>query len=155
MVTRLHRAGWVKTPERGVALVITLIMLSVITFMAVTFLVVSRVQRGAVETDSDQLAAKLAAEQAVEVALAELVTPIIANSNVASYNMRVSTNYITRGFIPGNTWPTNVAYSYQNGLPLNNLNDLYQNLGNLLYDPRPPVFIVTNQNTGQQEFRYY
>ena len=35
-------------PEQGVALVITLILLSVITFMAVTFLVFSRSEKGAV-----------------------------------------------------------------------------------------------------------
>jgi Tfp pilus assembly protein PilX len=40
--------------DHGVALVITLVLLSVITFMAVTFLVVSRSQHGSVATETDQ-----------------------------------------------------------------------------------------------------
>src|SRR5262245_7330677 len=117
MVTKLHRAE--QKGERGVALVITLIMLSVITFMAVTFLVVSRSQQSAVTTDSDTMTAKLAADLAVERGIADLVMPILAFSNAANYDMRVSTNYVTKGFITGNTLPTNVAYNYPNGAPLN------------------------------------
>jgi len=30
-----------------------------------------------------------------------------------------------------------------------------QNLANLFYSPRPPVFVITNQQTGAREFRYY
>ena len=51
--------------ERGVALVITLILLAVITFMAVTFLVVSRSEKGAVVTTTDQTIARMAADAAL------------------------------------------------------------------------------------------
>src|SRR6185369_13499130 len=40
--------------QQGVALVVTLIMLSVITFMAIAFLVLSRGERSSVTTATDQ-----------------------------------------------------------------------------------------------------
>jgi Tfp pilus assembly protein PilX len=40
--------------ERGVVLVITLVMLSVVTFMAITFLAVSRRERAAVSVVEEQ-----------------------------------------------------------------------------------------------------
>ena len=61
--------------ERGVALVITLVLLSVITFMAVTFLVVSRSQHGSVATETDQTIARLAADSAIERAIAATPRP--------------------------------------------------------------------------------
>ena len=67
--------------QRGVALVITLVLLSVITFMAVTFLVVSRGQHGAVATETDQQIARFAADTARERAIAELLAPILATTN--------------------------------------------------------------------------
>src|SRR4051812_3624756 len=57
--------------ERGVALVITLILLSVITFMAVTFLVITQAERKSVTTSVDQLTAKQAAESAFQMAQIE------------------------------------------------------------------------------------
>ncbi|PYL00803.1 MAG: hypothetical protein DME19_03875 [Verrucomicrobia bacterium] len=46
-----------------------------------------------------------------------------------------------------------MSYTYANGQPLS-ANDFRQNLLNLYYDPRPPVFVVTNSN-GSNEFRFY
>src|SRR5262249_28448793 len=57
-----------KDGEEGVALVITLILLSVITFMAITFLVVSRGEKSTVGSVTEQTTARLAAEQALEMA---------------------------------------------------------------------------------------
>src|SRR5690348_8817104 len=54
--------------EEGVALVITLILLSVITFMAITFLVVSRGEKSTVGSVTEQTTSRLAAEQALEMA---------------------------------------------------------------------------------------
>jgi hypothetical protein len=55
-------------------------------------------------------------------------------------------------------WETNVSYAYPDGTPLPrtgpNADDFNQNLANLFYDPRPPVF-VTNRQTGVADFRYY
>src|SRR4051812_42594215 len=52
--------------ESGVALVITLTLLSVITFMAVTFLVVSRSEQGSVGSATDQNTATLSADAGFE-----------------------------------------------------------------------------------------
>src|SRR6266567_2439964 len=147
------------SPTAAVALVITLILLSVITFMAVTFLVVSRAQKGAVNTTTDQTTAKLAADAAFERAKAELLAPIMAFTNQSAYGLRVSTNYINPiGFIASGvayTSFTNVSYNYPNGQPLTG-KDALQNLGNLLYDPRPPVFVATNRLfPNSNEFRFY
>lgn len=150
--------------RQGVALVVTVIMLSVITFLAVAFLVLTRREKGAVTTSADQVRARLAAEYALERAQAQLLAPIQAFTNPALYDLRVSTNYINplgfdprqspRGQIlpPARHWLTNVSYTYANGAPLNP-DDYRQNLANLYYDPRPPVF-VTNAN-GTVEFRFY
>src|SRR6185436_12404160 len=151
-----------RNSQQGVALVITLILLSVITFMAVTFLAVSRRERTAVTTQSDQTDAKLAADAGLERAKAVLVVPIMAYSNAVSVRLRVSTNYSNPlGFDPGlapnaNRY-TNVNYDYttKNRNPLKP-DQMVQNVANLFYDPRPPVFIRTNgARAGVSEFRYY
>jgi hypothetical protein len=136
-------------------------MLSVITFMAIAFLVLSRGERTSVGTATDQSIARLAAENALERVQAELVAPMIVSGNASSFGLTVSTNYISQiGFQGGNaiqpilTSATNVAYNYPNGSPLK-LKDMLQNLTNLLISPRPPVFIVTNRTTGASDFRYY
>lgn len=59
--------------EAGVALIITLILLAVITFMAVTFLVVSRGQKSSVGTYTDMAIAREAANAAVERVKAEVM----------------------------------------------------------------------------------
>ena len=153
--------GFRPSRESGVALVITLIMLSVITFMAIAFLVLSRGERSSVGTATDQSLARLAADNALERVQAELVAPMIVSGNASSFGLMVSTNYISQiGFQGGNAFPailtsaTNVSYNYPNGGPLN-LKDMLQNLTNLLISPRPPVLIVTNRTTGATDFRYY
>ena len=55
--------------QRGVALIVTLLLLSIITFMTITFLVVSRSQKGSVVTETDQSIARLAADTALELSL--------------------------------------------------------------------------------------
>src|SRR5512143_305716 len=51
------------TPHsQGVALVVTLVLLSVITFMAITFLIVSHSQHGSVTTQTDLAVARFAAD---------------------------------------------------------------------------------------------
>jgi len=147
--------------ERAVALVITLIMLSVITFMAIAFLVLTRGERSSVGTATDQSIARLAADNALERVQAELIAPMIVSGNASSFGLTVSTNYISQIGFQGNfanqsilTSVTNVAYNYPTGGPLNQ-KDMLQNLTNLLISPRPPVFIVTNRNTGASDFRYY
>jgi hypothetical protein len=155
-----HSAHRTPHSEQGVALVITLVLLSIITFMAVAFLVVSHSQHGSVVNETDQAVARLATEAGRERALAQLITPILASTNEFNYGLLVSANYINPGgFISGNSNPTNVNYFDTRGAflkpgPPNY--DLEQNLANLLFDPRPPVFIVTNAlAVKSNEFRSY
>jgi hypothetical protein len=150
------------THHSGVALVVTLVLLSVITFMAVTFLVVSQSQQGAVATDTDQAIARLAADTARERAIVQLLAPILTWTNELNYGLLVSTNYINSdGFdqtlaAPGPVNPTNVNYDYTRAGAALNPNQRLQNLANLLYDPRPPVFIVTNAlAANSNDFRFY
>jgi hypothetical protein len=79
------------------ALVITLLLLAAITFMAITFLVVSRSEKGAVTTQTDMALARLAADTAMERAKAEALASIIAYTNPFSTELTVSTNYIRPG----------------------------------------------------------
>jgi hypothetical protein len=136
--------------EGGVALVITLILLSVVTFLAVAFLFLSRRERGAVTTSVDQTTSRLAAEAAVEHAKATVLAPIIATTNGFSYDLTVSRNFINPlGFVRLSASPTNVNYDY-----LASEADLEQNIANLFYNPRPPVFIA-DRRSGLTDFRYY
>ena len=144
-----------KRRERGVILVITLLLLTVITFMAITFLVISRTERGAVATTTDQAIARLAADTAREQAQAQIVASMMAFTNPFSYGLIVSTNFVNReGFAPGISNPTNVNYDYRVGGGALSLNDRLQNLANLYYSPRPPVY-MTNRIARSNEFRFY
>src|SRR4051812_22169245 len=76
-----------KSRERGIALVITLILLSIITFMAVAFLVLSRGQKSNVTTVMDQAQARMGADEALERAEADLLSVMIASGNESGYGM--------------------------------------------------------------------
>jgi hypothetical protein len=143
------------TSESGVALIVTVIMISVITFLTVAFLALSGRERNSVKTSTAQTTARLAADEATVRAQTEILAAIIATTNITSFDLLVSTNYIYNpGFISGRADPTNVNYNYANGNPLNPADALI-NVGNLLYSPRAPVYIETNAVTGASEFRYY
>src|SRR5215831_4352228 len=75
---RSSRLTSATSSERGIALVITLILLSVITFMAVTFLVLSRSEKGAVTTDIDQAIAQQGVDEANAQANVKLVSLVMA-----------------------------------------------------------------------------
>jgi hypothetical protein len=144
----------------GIALIITLIMLSIITFMAVTFLVLSQRERSSVNTAMDQKIARDATDTAFSRVSAELLTRMMVHTNFQDMNLIVSTNYYNAvGFHPTLALsPTNVNYEYLDGggfNPFNNSQDWEVNIASLLYSPRPPVFVVTNAATGQAEFRFY
>jgi hypothetical protein len=143
--------------QRGVALIITLILLGVVTFMAVAFLALSRRERGAVTTVTDTAGARLAADAALAKAEAQVMANVLSTTNPYSFGLLVSTNFINPvGFDNANLTPFwNINYDYQtNGFPLSQ-NQFLTLLTNLWYSPRPPVFIVTNQQTGGSDFRYY
>src|SRR5437867_1528786 len=140
--------------QRGIALVITLVMLSVVTFMAVVFLAISRRERASVSASADFADAHLMADAALERAKSEVLSRILATTNVGAYDLIISTNLVNpRGFIAGNASLTNVSYWLAPNPAINppaalkpNLNkaNRIQNIANLQYDARPPVFIRTN-----------
>src|ERR1035437_9285053 len=145
--------------EQGIALVITLIMLSVTLVMAVAFLAIANRERNAVTTTTDTATARHGAETALAYAEAQIVANILS-SNAAAYNfsLLVSTNYINaNGF--DSVWganPANVNYDYLiNGSTIFTTAERNQNIANLWFLPRAPVFITTNRVTGGADFRYY
>lgn len=148
-----------RASQHGIALVITLIMLSVVTVMAVIFLGISRRERASVGVTANLTDARLATDAGIARAQAELIAQIAARTNLFAYDLIVSTNYINpNGFVSGNTNPANVSYTYANGNLLTDA-DHQRNVANLLFDPRPPVYITTtNRNASGQllkDFRFY
>lgn len=138
--------------QQGIALVITLILLSVTLVMAVAFLAISRRGRVAVTTTEDTATAKFAADAALAKAEARIVSQILTTTNPYVFSLVVSTNYVNYyGFNPDeDNNPTNVNYDYY-GPPKSgplSAQDLEYNIANLYYDPRPPVFY-------SNDFRFY
>jgi len=125
------------------ALVVTLILLSVTLVMAVAFLAISRRERNAVSTTTDTTTAQLATDEALAQAENRIAATIQMTTNSFVSPLIVSTNYINNlGFTPGSANPTNVNYNYliNNGGPLANVTEFDQNIANLFYSPRPPVY---------------
>jgi hypothetical protein len=146
--------------ERGVALVITLILLSIITFMAIAFLVISRHASEAVTSVTQQAIATQAANSAVQQAEARIVATMIAQNNGFNFGPQVSQNYQSPNFTNGSTNVANVNYFAavdNTGNPVTYTSANYlQMLNNLLVLPRPPVFIVTNPSPlFAPEFRFF
>ena len=148
----------IRSSEQGVALIITLIMLSVVTVMAVLFLGVSRRERAAVTVTTDQITAKLMVDAAYARAEGDLVSRMLTASNEFNYDMLVSTNFLdVSGFEPTDFGfdSNNVSYLTRDGRVL----DPYRqavNVGNLQFDPRPPVYIQTNLLPSTPlDFRFY
>ena len=164
--------------QQGVALVITLILLAVITIVVVAFLAVSQRNRGLTTNATDQANAKFMADAAVERAQAEVAARMLAQPDLGQVQMLVSTNY-TRwsGFNPGAPAAQrllNVSYTLTPlddpnlpnpaagpiydptlGAPLG-YNELMTVLTNLYFNPRPPVFVRTNPSPiFNPEFRFY
>ncbi|HLX71293.1 MAG TPA: hypothetical protein VKV04_16830, partial [Verrucomicrobiae bacterium] len=146
--------------DEGVALVITLIMLSVITFLAVAFLVLSQRENASSTIALDQKTAHMAADTAFNRVCAELLVDAMVNTNFQSFGIKVSTNFINyNGFNPGLNPqnPTNVNYDRvvnSVNTPLNQAQWI-ANIASLEFNPRAPVFVTTNSGTGSNEFRFY
>ncbi len=151
--------------ERGVALVITLLMLSAITFLAVAFLAMSRRDRAAMTTTLDVDSAHNMSDAALNRAQAEIVAQMEARGDALSYDYMVSRDYISPfGYNKGIKDTTNVNYDmYSSGGGFNppfnmsqNPAAWAQNIANLYYDPRPPVFVVTNPAyPNNSDFRFW
>src|ERR1700679_3444017 len=88
--------------RRGIALVITLVMLSVTLVMAIAFLALARRERSSVSTTTDTTTAKLAADSALAAAQSQILANVFSgSSNTYNFGLLVSTNYIyTNGFWP-------------------------------------------------------
>ncbi|HEU6449021.1 MAG TPA: hypothetical protein VFV23_11345 [Verrucomicrobiae bacterium] len=139
------------------ALVITLILLSVTLVMAIAFLAISRRERSSVTTQTDATTSRLAADAALSKAESEIIANLMGNStnnNPYNFGLLVSTNYINPVGLGGSLNPTNVNYDYLvNGNPLSS-DSFLTNVANLFLDPRPPVYIQTN-SLGSNDFRFY
>jgi hypothetical protein len=128
-----QRSAGGRHPQSGVALIITLILLSVVTFMAITFLALSRRERSAVTTVTDTASARLAADAALANAEAQVIANVLATTNPYNFTLLVSTN----------GWPLNFT-------------NLPGDLTNLYVSPRAPVFIPNPTNSSlPPDFRFY
>jgi hypothetical protein len=138
----------------GMALVITLILLSVTLVMAIALIAMARRERNAVTTASDTTIARLAADAALAAAQGQIVANLLATTNAYNYGLLVSTNFVTPGGItPGSATTTYINYFDTTGNLLTGP-DLEQAIANLYFLPRAPVFVY-NRNTGLNEFRFY
>jgi hypothetical protein len=154
VVSTLNPQPSTLNPQRGVALVITLILLSVITFMAIAFLVISRHASEAVTSVTQQAIAKQAAAGAVQQANARIIATMLANNEGFDFGPQVSQNYQSPFFTNGVANAANVNYFVDTaGNPLN-AGEYLQMLNNLQVQPRPPVFITTNPGS-PLDFRFY
>ncbi len=143
--------------QSGVALIVTIIMISVITFLTIAFLALSGREKGAVKSATAQTTARLSADQALDRTKVELLTAILASGNVNNFDLLVSTNFINpNGFDTGAfDGLTNVNYDYLVGGGNLSLGQSRQNLANLLYDARPPVFRTNRSAANRQDFPFY
>jgi hypothetical protein len=117
--------------QRAVALIITVILLSLLTLMALAFLTMSQRERGAVTTTTDTASARLAADAALASAEAQIVANVLATTNPYNFGLIVSTNYLP---------PVTALYP--------------DYLTNLWIDPRAPVYL-TNLVFQTNENRFY
>ncbi len=136
--------------QSGIALVIPHIHLSVTLVMAIAFLAVSRRERNSATLSTDSTVAQFADDSALAQAEGRIISQILTTTNPYISSLIVSTNYINQlGFNPGVSDPTNVNYDYrfESSTPLATA-DIEQNIANLYYSPRPPVYF-------SNDFRFY
>ena len=156
--------------RRGVALVITLIMLAVVTITAVAFLSVARRERSAVAAAGEQVDVRIAVDSALNRARMQILSQMAAATSRIAPVMFVSTNFVspfyrlgitTAGLSPVNlvsnsaAWNNwyralgNVSYRLEKReFDLNNSTDILnyrRMLANLFYDPRVPVVVRTSR----------
>ena len=152
--------------ENGVALVITLLLLSVITFLAVAFLAMSRRNQSSVTASLDTTTSQAMAAAAQARAQAEIMAQILASGDPLQYDYMVSRNAINPNGFNNNSNkvynPNNVNYDYFANSPTQMTNNgteqaaWVQNIANLFIDP--PVFVQTNpspQYANNLDFRFY
>jgi hypothetical protein len=148
--------------ENAVALVITLLMLSVITFLAIAFLSMTKRDRSAVTATLDVDTARTMSDAALARAQTEIIAQMMAQTDILSYNYTASHNYVTPPglFSTGDAvTPDSNNVNYDVLLTNGGTANAYwaQNIGNLFYDPRPPVFVPVPGTNGTQsnDFRFW
>ncbi len=161
------RRPYLKNGRDGVALVITLLMLSVITFLAVAFLSMTQRNRASIGAGLDQTSARTLADAAQARAEAEIMANMLAHGDPYYYDYMVSQFYrgsSNNGPTIGSYDPNNANYEYFLTQAGGNYNSSArggaawaQNIANLYYDPCPPVFIVTNPALypANSDFRFW
>src|SRR5688572_107933 len=88
--------------ERAVALIMTLIMLTVITVVAVAFLAMTQRERTSVSQSTYQSEAEIMADTAFERVKGNILAQILASTNLLEVEMMVSRNFVnTNGFDAG------------------------------------------------------
>ena len=137
--------------QHGVALVITLILLAVITTLAIAFLALTYRETAAVDSMARTTDSELACESAQQRARAEILAPF-ARNDTNKFNW--ATNGIeTMGpdFMVSVGWHTNRLFDDPSTPGVNELTNQFLN-------PTPPVFVNTNRSGGPQgpfEDRFY
>ena len=118
-----------RNSQRGVALVITLLMLAIITLITVVFLATAKRDSSATNQALALTDAEQSAEAALRRAIADMVSQVMARGDLTGYELTVSRNY--------------------------DLDPVATNAG--MRDVRVPVFVNTNRNgtTGPLEDRFY
>ncbi len=130
--------------QSGVALVATLIMLSLVTFMVVAFLGVARRERRSIEAVTSANDAKTAMETALARAQGDVIARLLTFGDKWNYGLLVPTNYQSATFNPLLP-PSNQNVNYTNAMA-QGLAAWLVNLGNLQFDARPPVFSANYTN---------
>src|SRR5688500_15374212 len=144
-----------KQKEKGIALVITLVMLAVVTVMAIVFLAVTRRERSSVIVTAETAAAKDMADAALERAKTEALAKMNASGSRLNYDIFNSqADYHPQWFVAAkgsNTANVGPVWQWSQLAGDNYL----RMLANLQYDPPVPVFIETNSVNNRQDFRFF
>lgn len=123
--------------QSGVALVATLIMLSLVTFMVVAFLGVARRERRSVEASLTQGESRMAMDNALARAQADLLARLLTTGDKWSYGAMAPTNFQNPNANLNAFNPLNVNHTA--ALAAGGTAWL-TNLANLQYDPLLPVY---------------
>jgi Tfp pilus assembly protein PilX len=157
-----------KRNQNGIALVITLVMLAIVTVMAIVFLAITRRERSSVKVTEETAIAKDMADAALERVKTEVMSKMNANGSKLHYDIFNSQAFFNKGknasfsdpiggngFTPNVASPTNVAHAILwRNIQAGSQADYLRMLANLQYDPAVPVFVETTRN-GPLDFRYY
>ena len=127
--------------SRGVALVITLILLAVIATLAIAFLALTYRETASVDAMGRTTDAELAADSALEMAKAEILAPFPRRNSDPNPN---GSEILGPDFM--------VSVNSQSFDDTNRLDPT-----NMFFNPSPPVFVDTNRGntTGPLEDRFY